>query len=101
MSRKNKWRRIGVFEIQRVSGRYSDNSLDGRDILWLRSPKIKGAGRAVAYCCTAYRRSPLPDSIWLGLGVYLPAGVQKNPITVAKAMLRDVRSRYAELTKGL
>lgn len=40
MSRKNKWRRRGVLEFKRESGRYSDGTLwPGKDVLFIR---IKG-----------------------------------------------------------
>jgi hypothetical protein len=88
MSRKNVWRRIGRFEVKRVSGRYSDGSLDGRDVLWIRGPKGSN-GRSVAYCTTSYDAPHGPAR--LGLDTYYPAGSRCDAVATAKAMLRHVR----------
>ena len=89
MSLKNRWRRIGAFEVRRESGRYSDGSLDGRDMLWIRGPKGKN-GRRVAWCETPYENRH--GAARLGLGVYLPIGSRGDAIAVAKALLRYVRN---------
>jgi hypothetical protein len=88
MSRKNKWRKVGAFEVRRESGRYYDGSLDGRDVLWIRGPKGCN-GRRVAYCTTDYGAPHGPAQ--LGLGVYFPPESRRDAIAVAKALLKHVR----------
>ena len=100
MSLKNKWRRIGSrFEVRRVSGRYHDGTLDGRDVLWIRSHKVQGVGRAIAWCDTDYDKPQ--GRARLGLSLYYPAQSNRDAIATGKAMLRHVRRRLAELESSL
>jgi hypothetical protein len=84
VSRKNTWRSSGRFQFRRESGRYSDGTLDGRDILYVR---IKGVG-----CCFA--STPYPENPKLGTayndgGLYFSA----DPVRAAKQF------RFALLSK--
>jgi hypothetical protein len=86
MLRKNKWRRAGRFEFRRESGRYSDGTPDGRDVLFVR---IKGVA-----CC--YASTPYPESEGLSARIYYNDGLYftGSPIKAAHkfraAMLRKL-----------
>lgn len=110
-SLKNKWRRIGNrYEVRRESEFYQTRNDDGsreptgRDVLWVRTPRIKGV-RAVAYIYAGHYATDLirvkgEPTLELGLGTYWPNKLdsegrwQKRPhnaITAARAIKASIK----------
>lgn len=94
--RLNVKRHAGRFEFERVSKRYSCGAPyeTGEHVLWIRTARgtVKGGGRCVAWCETW---NGTRDAR-LGLGVYLPKGTPCNPVTIAKALRRELLAQLRE-----
>lgn len=88
MSRKNKWRRCGGLEFQRVSQRYTDGTVAGGDTLWIRTPKVDGV-RRVAY--VHWNTWGDGRGAELGLGVYHKPGSRRDAVACAKAAFEHLK----------
>lgn len=88
--RLNKWRTRGRFQFQRVSGRYSDGTPDGREILYIR---IRRVG-------CVYASTPYPDATGLLASVAYNDGTYfkaESPVAAAHQfrarLLRDLAAK--------